>query len=45
MLAYQRDAERHGATVLLNSSVVGGDVSGAAFKRRPQGAERLGLMS
>ena len=30
MRAYQRDAEQHGATVMLNSCVVGGDMSGAA---------------
>ena len=28
MSAYQRDAEQHGAVVMLNTCVVGGDVSG-----------------
>lgn len=35
MLAYQSDAESHGAVVALNSSVVGGDVSGMQLPIRP----------
>ena len=33
MLAYQADAEAHGATVALNSRVVSATVSGAAPER------------
>lgn len=32
MLAYQADAESHGATVALNASVVSADVSGTPWK-------------